>query len=334
MRTPFVRVLAGGALLTLMTLVVLAGSRSDEHMIAVPYDSLGSSEARTAMHTLIEDAGSARAYETFLRTYESASFEIRHRAAHLFGESVYEVEGFSGITTCDTSFNFGCYHGFFTAAVSEEGLAIVPTLAQVCGSTNTQNTTACKHGIGHGIIEYVGHDALLEALTVCGITAQSNPLAGCTGGVFMEYNVPLRTRSDGSFFTDARPLIEEEGPYAPCLTLPSKAWVASCLHELPQWWNQVYDGDFTTMGTLCDALPSYEARHVCIAGIGKLVPSSAQYRMDRAEAFCRQLPLSWHDACLMNAAWSLASDEERAADAHALCALATAEKNAECVERL
>lgn len=174
-------------------------------------------EIRVTMEKNIEDMGGREAYQTFKQQYENVPFDAQHSASHLFGESLFHSLGLPGISVCDSDFSFGCYHGFFTKAVSEQGLVVVSDLDVACTAvTDAQSISACQHGIGHGILEYVGPLHLSRALEACTNTHQSNPLVGCTSGVFMEYNVPLSVSENGVFSTTARPLENPNEPYHPC----------------------------------------------------------------------------------------------------------------------
>lgn len=291
--------------------------------LPVLYDAARVSEAREAMRADIKRSGGAAAYVAFKETYASFPFEKSHNAAHLFGESLYDIEGIPSVAFCDTSFNFGCYHGFFATAVSAEGLDVVPALDSACGDPHVRGASACQHGLGHGILEYLGHDNLVAALEACGRTNQPDPLAGCTGGVFMEYNVPLVTNTDGSFSIAARPFTEDEGPYGPCLMLTNERFRLSCVQELAQWWNQVFDGDFVKMSELCGALSSDELQAVCIAGVAKIIPSSTDYVVSASEETCALMPPQWYDRCIMQASWSFETNTGLHEEARTLCAFAS-----------
>jgi hypothetical protein len=286
-------------------------------------------ELRESMRGLIRAEGGIDAYASFKARYASASFDTAHNAAHLFGESLYDVEGVGGVAACDAGFNFGCYHGFFAVAVAKEGLDVVSALDAACGTSEVAHSSACQHGIGHGILEYLGHDKLVPALEACGLTDQPDPLAGCTSGVFMEYNVPLVVNADGSFTITTRQYAPDEGPYTPCGDIPER-FRGSCLQELPQWWQQVFHDDFAKMGALCAALDSTVATQICIAGVGKIVPSSADYSVEGTERFCALMPADWYDKCITQAAWSFETNILSHAQALEICRFASKEAQKEC----
>jgi hypothetical protein len=307
------------------TLLILI---KEEPPSTVSFSAERISEVRAKMRRSISDVGGDAAYAELKRTYAGTSFDKNHNAAHLFGESLYDVEGIPAVAACDTSFNFGCYHGFFTTAVAAEGLGVVSALDAACGGVAVPGASACQHGLGHGILEYVGHDQLVKALTECGRTHQPDPLAGCTGGVFMEYNVPLIGNEDGSFSIGARPLTEE-GAYAPCLALPEQ-FKGSCIQELPQWWQQVIGPDFTRMGELCANVGGEEYQRICIAGVGKIIPSAADYSVAGAERRCAAMPREWYDTCIMQASWAFETNTESYEEARELCSFISPSARSGC----
>jgi len=65
----------------------------------------------------VQEIGPQEAYSAFKRENTSDDFGKRHLGAHIFGEVVFQEVGVDGIGACDASFEFGCYHGFFNAAV-------------------------------------------------------------------------------------------------------------------------------------------------------------------------------------------------------------------------
>ena len=261
--------------------------------------------------------GADTAYMLFKEKYRNADFDVQHNVAHVFGKSLYEVSGVAGLRVCDDSFSFGCYHGFFTPAVASEGLDVVTELNTACLSS--AQPSACRHGIGHGILEYLGHSRLTDALLACKKTDQPDPLAGCTSGVFMEYNVPLSVREDGTFALQTRPLLNPEEPYHPC-TEVSPEFRVSCYHELPQWWMQVYMADFKTMGAQCADAPGESFISACFAGLGNIVASFAKYDPEKSAELCALMPSeTWRRVCILNAAWSFETDARSRERAGSLC---------------
>lgn len=285
------------------------------------------SEKRAAILASIKGIGGSAAYTQLKKDYKSRPFDEQHNAAHLFGESLYEHEGVGGVSVCDPELNFGCYHGFLSAVIAHEGTEVISRLDDVCAHTSAPST--CQHGIGHGILEYYGHTNLVKALEACRLTNQPDPIAGCTGGVFMEYNVPLTVDERGSFAVAARPLTED-GPYAPCEEMPSE-FRTSCFHELPQWWGMVYEQDTQTAAMLCGDLPEGPERNACFHGLAGTIPSRADYRAEEAINLCDLMPsTAERSACLADASWAFVTNALDSKSAQVLCREALPEDQARC----
>lgn len=292
-----------------------------------PSPAFEPSEARADIQHALQREGREAAYESFKRAYVNVSFDTQHNAAHIFGESLYEAYGIDGVRTCGSEFNFGCYHGFFTRAVAAEGLPVIGELDRACDAS--LRPTACQHGIGHGILEYMGHTRLTDALIACNRTNQPDPLAGCTSGVFMEYNVPL-SEDAGSFSVQSRPLDNPAEPYHPCTEL-SEEFRLSCFHELPQWWAQVYGRDFAKLGAFCAEAPFPDADRACFNGLGNIIASFGDYQAPVVAEMCGQIANpKGREECLINAAWSAYLERNDPKGADAICAGLPENLQAQC----
>lgn len=305
------------AVVGLITLVLVLDSKRP---IAFPEDA-SVSVLRQTLEESIETHGGKETYEAFKRFLQGKDFDGSHSSMHLFGETLFSALGTDGIAICDSDFNYGCYHGLVSAAVRAEGLASAAPLDAACASLGSPGSSVCQHGIGHGILEYVGHDRLREALDACSLTNQPDPQAGCTGGVFMEYNVPLLADADGRYVVAPRPLTNPDHPYAPCDTLSGTRFEQSCYLELPQWWRQVYPEDYTLMGGFCASLALPANERACIQGIGKIIPSVSGYEVDRARELCAEVGEGEaYASCIVQASWAFDSNTNDRGKAVLLCA--------------
>lgn len=263
---------------------------------------------REQWRTAILQEGSKESYEQMVSQAEAVAKDKKidtHTQAHLFGEVLYEVEGLDGIGTCDDRLRFGCYHSFFGLAIYEQGVEILPTLDEICRGLYGPTDTRCQHGIGHGALVYTGYENLLEALQLCQ-TIVWYPTGGCSGGVFMEYNFHTMESTDTE--TYVRPL--GENPYEPCDTLP-KEFQASCYLEQVQWWEAVFDGDFTHIATLCQTLPkTHEIYNSCFHGIGTHLTEHVDFDFEEIVAECATMPSKeTQQLCLEGSSWLVASPE-------------------------
>lgn len=194
-------------------------------------------------------------------------FGQQHFAAHLFGESLYEHAGIEGVSFCDESYTYGCYHGFFTQAIAEHGSNILIALDEACENAHTTAPSACRHGIGHGLVEYFGPNKLDDALEACNLTTRVDLTSGCPSGVFMEYNLPAEISGTTVRLTH-RPL--ENSPFEPCLSVEDE-FKESCYRELPQWWLQVFPDQHEVLVELCSQIENPQYRAHCYSGLGTVL---------------------------------------------------------------
>lgn len=317
------------AILLLGLLALLSLARPPQEEVDVTLLTI--SEKRAYFEKTIHQLGGSGAYAQFLASVGTNEFSASHSTAHLFGETLYEVMGVDGISVCDTSLNFGCYHGFFTGAVRTEGLPVVGRLDSACGALGEGGAYPCRHGIGHGILEYLGHTKIAEALVACDATTQPTPIGGCTSGVFMEYNIPLVENAEGVFSVSARTLSDSTRPYEPCSSLPERFGLA-CYHELPQWWLEVFDEDIMRIGQLCANAPTVENQTSCFAGVGNIAWMTVGGGEDNVVAFCNRMPSTEaQQTCIIHAGWSLPSSIKATGAQERLCNHLPEPERTECL---
>lgn len=264
----------------------------------------------------VEKNGAQNAYEEFKVFNHKAPFEKQHLETHIIGELLYEYEDVEGIIVCDSSFGFGCYHGFFGTALADQGIGIVSKLDKICIDTYGPLGGGCIHGIGHGIIEYMGYDNLSGALEVCKETTQITKTIGCTSGVFMEYNTPL-VFSDNNVRTGLLPF-DPESPYGAC-TEVAKEFQASCYFELAQWWSAVLNDDNEKMATLCDGVSDLENRKYCTLGVGSMIAISSRFDVTESIRKCSFVSPDEETICLAGVTWSFFADPKHKEEARELC---------------
>ena len=257
-------------------------------------------------------------YEEFKSKNARAPFDLQHLAAHVMGEVFFEQLGFQGVSVCDPTFGFGCFHGFFTRAVSENGLSSVRDLDQGCLEKYGSLGTGCQHGIGHGIMEYLGYAHVEVALEACDTTTQVVPLLGCTSGVFMEYRKPLVISSDTAR-VDPRPF-DEAHPYMPCLSV-SDRFKSSCYFELGDWWRSTTGSHYRKMGELCAAVTPAAYAKDCFLGLGAIAAPTEEFDVAKTLMRCEE---AGYDAlstrqCRSGAAWSFYANPEYRNEYRTLC---------------
>lgn len=249
----------------------------------------------------INSLGGEAAYQFFKDQYLKKYPKNIHYITHIFGEQLYKKEGLSGVTVCDGYFAYGCYHGFIISAIQDKGVEIVLQLSEECIRKNGPQETGCRHGIGHGLLEYLGGNQLQKALEICSTLQKVSPL-GCTQGVFMEYNRPGMMGMSNQFL-GLRKLEDEKKLLEPCSSLPEK-FMISCYYEQSQWWVGVLQGDYKRIGTLCAGLGGKDVSKSCVLGVGVIAGQQTEYNIEKTISLCSQMPdVNSQVDCRSGAGW-------------------------------
>ncbi len=272
--------------------------------------------------------GPVAAFDVLNRAIETKAVVAQddfHEMAHHIGRATARTFGVNpeAFAACPDSFNYGCQHGFFQAALAEEP-DLVTTSRKICDSGQSTQSRAefyCFHGVGHGIMMAKMYD-LEASLAVC--DRLEGPRAeGCWQGVFMEN---INGEANGM----ARAGVFTEDPLAPCntverryryqcyinhgshllqrsgmsvaaasrLCLRAEEHLRPCLESIgimstnPGWQTAVLGASGSFYGKalrICQEFPA-ELRHYCIgSGVDNL---AANYTTDitRSVQFCRRVP--------------------------------------------
>lgn len=283
------------------------------------------SEARQIFRSHITIYGGDKAYRVAKKDVSSKSYSLAHNYLHLFGEVLYEVERERGFGACDNTASFACFHGFFARAVASEGLFAAEKLSDECKKIFQKNSISCEHGIGHGILEFLGQSRLADALETCE-RMQKEPLLGCMGGVFMEYNFPadISVSEVRQFGGD---------PYYPCDDLPQK-YALACFYEITQWWEKVFGTDYKKMGGLCGRVEGDREKEFCFLGVGSMTAISTNYQKEEAEEFCRKMPARDYEVlCRAGALWGFYANPAIGKNAASFCNIYEDLKRKICFEK-
>lgn len=306
----------GGILVLIVGFVFLLTINTQKSQIITDPSKYNAFEDRTYWIKQIKTSGAEEAYQKFVEENNDSLFEVQHIRAHVMGEALFETEDIHGIAICDANFGFGCFHGLFTVGFASRGNIFIQESNAMCLDRYGPLGTGCQHGIGHGIVEYVGHDNLTDALNLCDETSQPTPLLGCTSGVFMEHNTPF-TVLPGEETQEPYRFVEEK-PYAACNTVDERH-LESCYYELGGWWEVVLKGDKLKMGRLCSEISNSKLRNMCALGLGNIIGPTNSYDVVQSSVLCQQMPENVVAFCHAGAAWSLFSNPKFSEKATDIC---------------
>lgn len=239
----------------------------------------------------IQTVGAAQAYSDHISVTEAAplSEDQRHIRAHVFGGALFDAVGVNGFTACGTDFEYGCFHEFAGRAIAQNGIGSIADLNTACLDTFGDEAHFCQHGIGHGIQTHFGYSEqdFFNALEVCGNLPENDPIGGCRGGVFMEYNFRTMLGPDSA----AR---ISDDPFFPCTALKGDDLLA-CHYWLPDWWHHMLleEGQrqhdaFAHMGKQCRDMAGKRAEllQTCFRGIGNIAAPATEYQPDQIRSVC------------------------------------------------
>lgn len=277
---------------------------------------------RQDMSKMIEKVGPGEAFKS-LKKISDAGLVSTHSIFHIFGEVLYDKSGVSGISVCDEFAGFACYHGFFIAALSnahmsssEDVIKAVQELDQECVKKFGLMGLGCPHGIGHGLVEFLGYDKLSEALSICTKLSWQGPLFGCQGGVLMEYNFRTVFRDDESTVT----VREAHGNlYEPCRSVAPR-FRQACYFEQASWWLQVLNSDEEKVGSLCQGIINKSEKEACFLGLGTTVTERSGYNRDKIINSCSQMSDPYSEAiCRTGGAWAFFANPEKVNQSEEIC---------------
>jgi hypothetical protein len=319
-------------LLALLALIV-AGSYVNEEYLktnGAVYKDGSPDFNREYWREKMKTQGVKRTYQEFRKKNATAPENRQHFSAHVVGGLMFDMVGAEGITMCDSDFGFGCYHGFSVRAIAHEGVEYVRDLYRVCVNTYGILGTGCQHGIGHGILEYVGYHRVVEALNICASSApQVVPALGCTSGVFMEYFSPPSER-EGVVTQNVRSF-DPKAPYEPCASVKEQ-FKKSCYFEFGKWLPKSGGGfSYENSGTVCAGLSGSD-RTYCFFGIGTGAAHRTGYVPEQGLRLCALYEIGDELSCRAGLQWAFFATPEHRAGASEICAYADSEKALACTK--
>ncbi|HTM67749.1 MAG TPA: hypothetical protein VL426_00480 [Candidatus Binatia bacterium] len=252
---------------------------------------------RTDILSRIEHDGLERTYADLKN--ERKDDQALHGDAHIFGELAYKKEGIAAIRYCDNAMTFGCYHGLIVRALVTEGLDALPKIDAACKAAHGDDDTGCRHGIGHGLVEFFGPKDLGSALDRCA-SIQRPGLLGCAQGAFMDYS---NAAADDPSLVDRKDLDQ------PCTSV-APPYRAACYFEQPYFWMLRADLGSAAAMDRCAALADPALKESCLLGFGRATAELGRYDMVAIDRECARLRADDRIGCLAGARWLFAATKK------------------------
>lgn len=235
----------------------------------------------------IEKKGVITVWIEFRDKYKNI-FPIKHDLAHFLGSELYVRGGWESINYCDSSFTFGCYHGFLESYIKERGIGKINNVVEYCNQKDHEiEKSQCIHGIGHALLSYHKldlHKALLECENK--ITYQKY-LKDCYLGEFMEFA--------WAFFHN------DKSPLWPCNTLKDK-YLEYCYFYQSIYLFSKYPDNYGKSFEMCRSITHLLGRKSCFEGLGVAIGYTNSNTPQQIKLICESAKGNEVSNCLLAAA--------------------------------
>lgn len=201
-----------------------------------------------------------------------------HDLAHLVGATIWQKEGVPGLSICDASFAFGCFHGFAEEALKQD-LQKLQSLAESClliGKEGTGPWASCIHGLGHGVGTYFRTTDLDSSLKACDTLKSGQQY--CQDGVFMEFSI----NSPSAFWTKSKDLL------FPCSSIDDK-YALSCGRVLPGVLQKYHNLGTNQIAQTCKTSKNIDVSSQCLDMLGLLTADQANGDVQKIDYSCNQI---------------------------------------------
>ncbi len=237
-------------------------------------------ELLNKINAVVNEKSAREAYSYLVMNYPSYH-PYAHDIAHYLGKIIYKEEGATGIEVCDTSFGFGCYHGFIPDYITDQGTSKIPELSKECLKREIPyGQLSCFHGIGHGIVSYHKYD-VKTSLKICDKYFKGDFLHTCYTGIFMENpndSVDLCKSVGKQYKTACYEYIHESislsGDSGMVIkeiigicTLVESGYVPSCYKSVGRFIGQVTRADDSRVHEYCGWIPAENGKENCIKSV-------------------------------------------------------------------
>jgi hypothetical protein len=216
-----------------------------------------------------------------------------HDFAHLIGNAIYEKFGIAGITSCDETFAFGCFHGVTQKLLETEGVSAIRKVQDRCTEifppAKSQNYTGCIHGMGHGLFTYERFN-LAKALEDCD-GLDSLYQSYCYDGVFMEHVTDM-----------AKNEYNPNQPWQFCEALNQKYQYNCARYQSQVFLGQAANGNaVANVGLNCAKTSNLTLSTTCFESLGYYVTQTHTGDLNQILDDCGKIKSPGKEHCLLGA---------------------------------
>lgn len=207
-----------------------------------------------------------------------------HLLGHVVGDELYKQEGVNGIKSCSEDFRNACSHSIVVGFLSEKGEQALVLVSEACKQApgGKGAYTMCYHGLGHGVLAYVGYD-FLKSVELCKKTGTPEhfyeEFNQCVSGSVMEM-ISGGFHDKHLWEKQRKVFLKKDRPLSICYDdlVPQSAKTLCFIYLTPFLWEVVGANmasptvtDFEKAFKLCDSLSEDDERirEACYGGFGK-----------------------------------------------------------------
>lgn len=271
----------------------------------------------------IKTLGPEASYNNLKKTITGWNYSTAHQTLHIFGFALYGSLGQEGMIYCDDFQNYGCFHGFVAGFVSEHKLQdLDQTISILCNLNQNFTKERCLHGIGHGLVDYLGRYNLNESFRYCQKIG-STTYIGCPQGVLMEYFYPIHNQAKNT----GRDQFDSSNIFGPCGNL-DKEFQKYCYTFIPVfYWPENIVLNAVQAENYCREAQDPMNRLYCLVGTGTRLSSYFNFDLDKARQLCNGMKESDNRAyCLAGVLLNGGSNRGEIKDLYAYCDLLEKDK--------
>lgn len=262
-------------------------------------DLLGSDQTKrlTAARALAERVGVEEAQEILQASALPHTGE-GHLAVHQIGFYAYQKYGPQAILKCKDYFLYACYHGVIIEAASDQGLATISKMADLCKASSSRYFQ-CAHAVGHSILAMWNYD-LPSALKDCDslFTKEKEfpeALSSCHNGAFMENLFGVHDWGKG--VTPKREWLSQD-PYFPCTAFGPEYQKGCWLNQAARIY-ELNKGDLVKTKDLCERIGNAQYTLWCIDNLARQIHPLTNGHIEQVYPLCQQIGAFWYEKCVV-----------------------------------
>lgn len=249
------------------------------------------SDLQSYFKKISETKGGLYAFDV-LRVAELPPNTDIHLIAHTIGNILYKQKGVGAIRFCTTEFRNACAHTVVIGTLLDKGTSALAKISSICKTApgGAGAYGMCFHGLGHGVLAYVGYD-MAKAVEMCTTIGSKEygyvETSECVGGVMMEmidgvHDKKAWEAQKGNYFRKDNPLYPCDQDFIP------ESAKYNCYNYLtPHLWEYVgadlgnpTDANFVSAFDYCAKIGNKDEAYkdACYGGFGKEFTTLAKSR--------------------------------------------------------